>query len=187
MRGFVMGLLVGLCSLSLVAQPAPQQRRPRPMPRSAPNTFMAESAVKQAMEQLVAVKKAYERDLEVLRRLNEADDALADDMQPHNAIQKAYEEVDAAKGLVADPVTREGIVKSFHDLESARRSPGAADFGRLRSVLRTEAIGPAGRVVARNGAALQDELLAWIKVQEMISGHLRAMSEIAAESLRAAQ
>lgn len=186
MRTVLAAVTAVLCSIPLLAQ-APQRRTPPPRPQQTVHPFAAEASVKQAMEQLVGVRKNYERDLQVLRHLNSAEEALADDMQPHNALQKAYEQVSAANGLAADFVTKQGVLKAFQELESARRSPGTADFGRLRGIVRTEATAPAVRVVARNGAALQDELLAWIKVQELISGHLRAMSEISAESLRAAQ
>lgn len=147
----------------------------------------AESAVKQAMDQLVAEKKAYERDLEVLQRLRNADVALTDPMQPNNAIQKALDEVEVAKGLAGDLTVKLGVIKIAQELEAARRSPLSADFGRLRGILRSEAAGPAVRLVARNGAKLAEDSLAWIKVQELISSHLRSLAEISAESLRATQ
>ena len=147
----------------------------------------AETAVKQAMDQLVAQKKIYDRDLEVLQHLKNADAALTDPMQPNNAIQKAFDEVDTAKGLTSDFIVTQGVIKASSALEDARRSPVSADFGQLRTIVRTEAIGPASRVVARNGSRLQDETLAWIRVQELISSHLRSLAEIGAQSLRAAQ
>jgi hypothetical protein len=81
----------------------------------------------------------------------------------------------------------QGVTRSRQELEAARRSPGTADFDRLRGILQREAMGPAVRVVLRNGVALQEETMIWFKVQELITGHLRVLSEITAESLRASQ
>jgi hypothetical protein len=163
-----------------------------PPPRTArgPSGIFAERAeiqVKQAIDQLATDKKNYDRDLEVLTHLRIADVALTDPMQPHNAIEKAFEEVGKAKSAVSDFATKDGIIKVAQQLEDARRSPTGADFGRLRSGLRTDALGPAIRVAARNGAKLSEETLAWIRVQELISGHLRQLSEITSASLRATQ
>jgi hypothetical protein len=186
MRSMLAAILLCSVSLPVIAQSAtPRRTPPRPQQRS-PHALGAEMSIKQAMEQLGEVRKRYERDLEVLRRLNAADDALVDPMQPHNAVEKAWEDVDAAKAHVSDFTTRQGIVRMQKELEDARRSPTSADFGRLRALLRSEALAPATRTVATNGAAMQDELLSWIKVQELITAHLRSMSEISAESLRAA-
>ena len=139
------------------------------------------------MEQLANRKKIFERDLAVLQHLRTADNALADTMQPNNAIEKAFEEVQAAHRLDPDFDVIQGVIKAERALEEARRSATTADFGHLRGIVRGEAGGPAARVVARNGTKLQEETLAWIKVQELISSHLRALSEIAADSLRAVQ
>jgi hypothetical protein len=174
-------LLLLAVATALVAQPS---SRPR---RIMPHANSAEMAIKQAAEQLATEKKMFERDIEVLRRLRNADAALADAMQPATAIQKAYEEVDAAKSLGAEFLVMQGVSRTLHLLEEARRSPGAADFGRLRSILRDQALGPASRVAVRNALRLQEETLAWMRVQELISVHLRTISEITSESLRAAQ
>lgn len=155
--------------------------------RTSGSAQSAEIAVKQAMEQLASFRKMYDRDVEVLNNLRGADDALADAMQPSNAIQKAYESVEHAKALGPDFLVMQGVIKIERELESARRSPMSADFGRLRSVLRDEALGPAIRLVARNALRLQEETLAWMRVQELIAAHVRTMTEIAGESLRAAQ
>jgi hypothetical protein len=138
------------------------------------------------MDQLAAEKKTYDRDLEMLRHLRLADEALTDPMQPNNAIQKAYEEVGRAKSLVPELFVLQGVTRVEKEVETARLSPATTDFGRLRGILRTEVIGPASRLVARDGARLQEETLSWIRVQELISAHLRQLAEISAESLRAA-
>ena len=144
-------------------------------------------AVKQSMEMLAAVRKTVERDAEVLGHLRAADDALVDNMQPSNAIQKAYEEVEKAKSLGPEFNVMQGVIKAERELEGARRSPVSADFGHLRSVLRDEALGPATRLVVRNAQRLQEETVAWLRVQELIAGHVRALSEIASSSLQASQ
>jgi len=151
----------------------------------------AEIAVKQAAEQLTIIKKICERDVDVLRHLRTADDALTDPMQPTNAVQKAYEEVDAAKSLAQSPVPEflvlQGVIRAEREVEGARRSPMTADFGHLRSVLRAEALGPASRVAVRDALRLQDEALAWLKVQQLIADHLRAIAEISNQTLRASE
>ncbi len=147
----------------------------------------AEGAVKQAMQQVAAMKARYDRDLDVLRHLRAADEALTDPTQPNNAVQKALEEIGAAKTLNPEFLVMQGVINAERAVEAARLSPATADFGRLRGTIRTEAIGPVTRVVARNGAILQEETLAWLRVQEMIASHLRTIAEISAESLRAAQ
>jgi small-conductance mechanosensitive channel len=185
MRKLFAALVLSLLGTSIVAQSPPRQRPTRPVaPYAAQN---AEAAIKQAMEQLASLKKSFDRDIEVLNHLQAADAALADAMQPANAIQKAYEHIVAAQALQPDFLVYQGVIRMQHELESARRSPAVADFGRLRSLLRDEALGPASRVAARNALRLQEETVAWLKVQELISAHLRVLSEIAGESLRAAQ
>jgi hypothetical protein len=159
----------------------------RQNPRVVSRPMSAESAVKQAMEAMVEERKAFERDVAVLRHIREADDALTDPMQPSNAIQKAYDHIDEARRLMPEFVVMQGLNKVFHDLTEARRSPVSADFGRLRMTVKTEAEGPASRVAVRNALRLEDETLMWIKVQEMIAMHLRTLSEIASESLRESQ
>jgi len=147
----------------------------------------AEAAVKQAMQQLVEIKKICERDVGVLAHLRAADDALADPMQPDNAVQKAYEEVGAAKALVPEFFVMQGVIRSQRALEDARRSPMTADFPRLRATVRDEAVGPASRVAVRDAIRLEDEALAWLKVQQLIADHLRSISEISSQSLRAVE
>jgi hypothetical protein len=186
MRTSVVVLLIATLSVPLIAQPSSSRRLERPQSRSM-QAGTAESAIKQAMEQLAATRAKCDRDLEVLRHVRAADDALIDPMQPHNSIEKALEEISAAKLLNPELLVQQGLIAGERALEGARLSPGTADFGRLRGIIRTEAAGPAVRVVARNGAALQEEALAWLRVQELISSHLRTVVEISAESLRAAQ
>lgn len=147
----------------------------------------AESVVRQAGEQLGRDRKTYERDIDVLSHLRAADTALADTMQPSKAVEKAYEEIEAAKRLVPDFTVMQGLIRAEREAEAARRSPGSTDFEHLRVVIRREALGPAARVVIRNVTALQDETLAWMKVQELIATQLRTLSEISVDSLRAAE
>jgi hypothetical protein len=188
MRTFIVQLVIVMFCLPLMAQ-SPRTSRGG-VSRVVPRNMLAgsaESAIRQAMDMLVAEKKMFDRDLEVLRDLHGAEDALVDPTQPNNAIQKSYEQVDAAKALNPDFLVMQGVITSQRALEQARLSPASTDFGRLRGIIRSEALAPAARLVARNGARLQDETLAWIKIQELISSHLRSLAEISAESLRAAQ
>ncbi|HYM60982.1 MAG TPA: hypothetical protein VEZ11_08825 [Thermoanaerobaculia bacterium] len=190
MRTYAVALSIAIFSLPLIAQPT---RPPRVVDRQAQTRILqgtsgtAETAIKQAMQQLATAKQKYDKDLEVLRHLRAADGALIDPTQPHNAIQKAFEEVSIAKQINPDFDILQGVITIEKALESARLSPAAADFGRLRAMMYSEAIAPAVRVVARDGAWLQEETLAWIKVQELISMHLHAVAEISAECLRVAQ
>jgi hypothetical protein len=98
MRRFAIALSMATLAYPIMAQTPPRAR----VFRSSMAADNAETAVKQAAEQLVAVKKICERDVGVLAHLRAADDALADPMQPANAVQKAYEEVGAAKALGPD-------------------------------------------------------------------------------------
>jgi len=95
--------------------------------------------------------------------------------------------VGAAKALRPEFATMQGVIKAQEELENARRSPASADFGRLRASIRSEAIAPAVKVVARNGLRLQEETLSWLKVQELIATHLRTVAELTGDNLRAAQ
>lgn len=147
----------------------------------------AEAIVKQAAEQLGNEKKGFDRDLETLRHLRTADAALIDAMQPAVSLQKAYEEVDAASGLSTDFRVQDGIIRMRQALEEARRSPAAADFGRLRVRLLDDALAPASRVAIRNATKLEEEVLAWLKVQQAIADHLRVLADITSESLIAAE
>jgi hypothetical protein len=174
-------------SIATIAWPIVAQTPPRRVSRTTMSADAAESAVKQASEQLGLSRKICERDIGVLMHLRAADDALADAMQPTNAVQKAFEEVGAAKGLGPEFFVMQGVIRTERALEDARRSPMTADFGRLRSTLRDEAVGPASRVAVRDALRLEDEALAWLKVQQLIADHLRAISEISSQSLRAAE
>jgi len=181
MRRFIAAVLV------LFAVPLFGQRSQRPRYFSSPQPAIAEQAVKTAMDALANEKKLYDRDLSVLQHIVAADEALGDTMQPNNAIQKALDEMTAAKVLMPEFVVMQGVDKAYAALEDARRSPFAADFSHLRSVVHSEAQDPAVHAVARNAAKLQDDILGWIKVQELISAHLRGLTEISAASARAAQ
>lgn len=139
------------------------------------------------MERLGNEKKGYEDALAVLQHIRTADNALADTMQPNNAIQKAYDEIKEAKRSNPEFVVLQGILKAERELENARLSPMVADFSHLRTTIRNDAAGPAVRVVAANAAKLQEDILGWIKIQELISSHLRSLTEISAASARAAQ
>ena len=181
--GTVMFLI--LFSIPLLAQSGGSPRGPRISPSRGPQAMAAEMAIKQAAEQLGNDRKSYDRDLEVLRHLRGADEALIDSMQPLTAVQKAYEEVAAAKALGPEYPVSQGVIRVQEQLESARRSPLSADLGRLRTLLRADAIGPAVRIVVRNGIRLQDETLSWLRIQELIATHLKTLAEITGESLRA--
>lgn len=170
-------------SLPLTGQVAQRVRPARP----SMTADAAEAAVKQAIEQLGAIRKLCERDIAVLQHLRAADAALADPMQPLNAMQKAYEEVEAAKGLGPEFYVMQGVIRADREIDGARQSPATADFGRLRSILRNEAIGPASRVAVRDAVTLQDESLAWLRVQQLIADHLRTISEISSGVLRASE
>lgn len=179
----VVCLIVVLHTAVAVAQP----RQPRRMQlRGAAER--AEMVVKDAAEELTRASEIYERDVKVLAHLRAAQKALADAMQPSAAIEKAWDHTSKAAGLVSsDPgAVGQMTLRAHAAVENARRSPGTADFDRLRSMVQ-DAIDPAARVAAANALELEDQILDWIKVQQMISNHLRRMSEIAGDSLRAAQ
>lgn len=108
-------------------------------------------------------------------------------MQPTVAVQRAYEEIQAAGVLVDDFFVSQGIIRCHQALEVAQRSPASADLRRLRTLVRDEALGPTSRLTVRNAIALEEQTLAWIKVQELISQNLRALAGIANESLVAAE
>lgn len=189
-RVYMRRLFLVLMAIATPLLAQTRDRRPpagyRPPPPNL-GAQSAEGAVKQAMEQLAAIKKVVDRDVEVLTHLRNADGALVDNMQPTVSIQKAYEEVEKAKDLRPEFFVLQGVIKSERELEGARRSPIGADFGHLRSILRDEALGPASRVVVRDALRLQEETVAWMKVQELIAAHLRALTDIASDSLRASQ
>ncbi|HET8772450.1 MAG TPA: hypothetical protein VFP80_01615 [Thermoanaerobaculia bacterium] len=179
MRRLLVVLAVTLVSTTLLAQ-----RRPGRMPISdgAP---AAEGAVKQSMGRVVAEKKAMDRDLQILTHIRAGDRALTDPMQPTVALEKAHEEISEAGRLNVDFFVGQGLSRVRRGLEDARRSPATADFGRLRSLVQEQALGPSSRLVVRNATRLQEEMLAWIQVQELIALHLKNLAEITGESLRA--
>lgn len=176
-------VIIVVLAFPLFAQPS---RRMRP-PRAATQMDAVEIALRQAAEQLARDRKIVERDVSVLRHLRAAASALADAMQPANALEKAHEEVSEAKRLAPDFTVMQGLIKVEQALDDARRSPGAADFDRLRTLLRNEALTPASRAATRDALDLQDDTVAWLKVQQQIANHLRAIAELSADSLRAAQ
>jgi len=175
--------LVVAAAIPLVAQTPP----PRRLPRMAPRGDAMELAIRAATEQFANEKKLIERDTAVLRHLRGAGTALADAMQPANSLEKAYEEVSEAKRVGPDFTVMQGVIKVQQALEDARRSPGAADFDRLRGLLRTEALTPAVRVVVRNSLRLQEETVAWLKVEQLIGDYLRAVSDLSSDGLRATE
>ena len=178
MRRLVLVLLVSATALA--------QRPPRraPVPQGA---LTAEMAVKQATEKLGNDRKAIELQLKVLAHIRASDRALTDPMQPTIAVEKAFEQISEAERLNMDFLLRQGLIKSRQEIDSARKSPMSADFGRLRSILRGEALGPASRLVVRTATALHEETVAWLAVQELIGSHLKSLADITGESLRAAQ
>ncbi|HKS24058.1 MAG TPA: hypothetical protein VJZ76_14740 [Thermoanaerobaculia bacterium] len=184
-RLFVVLMLAAVAAFSQTP-PGRRVRPPGPRP-NFPGAENAEMSVKQSMERLASERKTFETDAAVLGHLRTADDALVDAMQPSNALQKAYEEVIEAKRLGPDFTVLQGVIAAERELEGARRSPISADFGHLRTVVRNEALGPATRVVIRNAQRLQEETVAWMKVQELIAAHVRTLSDIASQSLQASQ
>ena len=171
--------LLAIVSMPLLAQ------TPRRVSRSLVGVDSAETAIKQAVDRLGNERRSFDRDIEVLRHLRAADDALADTMQPQNAIQKSFEEVSAAeKAGSSEFVITQGLIRTRETLDEARKSPAMADIGRLRGVIRSEALGPASRVAVRNASRLQDETVAWIRIQTLISDHLRNLSDVTSATLR---
>lgn len=151
------------------------------------HAMQAESLIRSAAQNLAAAKAAHDRDMKILRHLRSAEESLTDSMQRHATIQKAWEHVSAAEDLVTDFTVKQGVIRTRQELDVARRSPASADFERLRSTLRSEAVGPAVRLIVRRASELQEDLLAWIKIQELIASHLRQLSEITYEGLRESQ
>ena len=187
MRHLAIGFVIGTLSLPLFAQPTPRRTMG---PSSGAET--AERAIQQASEQLVMIKKICERDVAVLGHVRAADKALMDSMQPDNAIQKAYEEIDAAKmaeALVPPPdfVVTQGLGAAGQEIDNARRSPASADFSHLRTVVRERALVPASRVAVRNAMRLNEEARAWLRVQTMVAGYVQTLTDIASASLRASE
>ena len=177
MRRMLVVLLMVFVSTTLFAQ---RPRRPAPAPTGA------EADVKEAMERLGHDKKAIERELQALAFIRNADRALADAMQPSIALDKAFEQISEAERLNVDFYVQQGVIRVRQELEDARRSPASADFDRLRGLVRSNALRPASRLVVRSATRLQEETLAWLEVQESIAMHLKMLSEITGECLRAA-
>lgn len=182
--------ILGFVALPLLAQ-APRSRPVRP---ASVFPDYAEAAVKQAMEQFGTMKKISDRDVEVLQHVRTADSALTDPMQLSNAVQKAAEEVNAAVTLeqdarIAPPefVLLQGLFKVRGEIANANLSPMTADFGHLRTVLREYALGPASRAAVRDASAMQAETIAWLRVQQLIAEHLRALSEQSGAALHASE
>ncbi|MHB0971458.1 MAG: hypothetical protein ACYC7A_17140 [Thermoanaerobaculia bacterium] len=145
----------------------------------------AETAIQAAMEQLGRERKIVEREVLILKHLQVADDALTDPMQPSVSVQKAFDEVAEAKRLESTDIrVRNGVVEALKVIDDARKSPTSADFGRLRSILRTEATGPATRYALRITAALQEETIAWLRVQRLIGDHLAELADIEGGTLQ---
>ncbi|HVT02067.1 MAG TPA: hypothetical protein VHL58_01685, partial [Thermoanaerobaculia bacterium] len=115
MRAVPVFLILIVMATSLSGQRVPPGRSSR----NQSNTMNAEMSIKQAAQQLGAEKKAFERDIEVLRHLRAADEAMTDPMQPTTSVQKAYEEVGAAKALVTDFLVKQGVVRMDEELERA--------------------------------------------------------------------
>ena len=182
MRRTLVVAAVILGSTSLLAQ-----RPPRRMGPAAAGVQQAEMAVRQAAERLADTRKAVERQLQVLMHVRKSDAALADAMQPSVAVQEAFEQLSRAESLNLDPIVRHGLIRARQEVDAARKSPGSADFGRLRGIIREHALGPASRQAMRTATALQDETMAWMSVQELIAIHLKTLTEITGEALRAAQ
>ncbi|HVG25220.1 MAG TPA: hypothetical protein VND45_13770 [Thermoanaerobaculia bacterium] len=179
-------LLVFL-TVTLVSATAAAQRPPVPMRSPQMAAQSAERAIKQAAERLAETRKTVERQLQVLAEVRAADAALVDSMQPTVAVQAAFEHLQKAESRNIDRFVQLGLIRARQAVEDARKSPGSADFGHLRNTLRTEALGPASRLAVRTATALQDEIMAWMTVQELVAIHLKTLSEITGESLRAAQ
>ena len=171
----------------LIALPVFAQGPPRRPTRGTSFADSAENSIKQASEQLANIKRLCERDIAVLQHLRAADNALTDPSQPNNAMQKAWDEVEAAKGLQPDMLVYQGIGNVEKTLASAKLSPPTADFGRIRSQLRTDALGPASRAAIRDASSVQDEILAWLRVQQLIGDYVRTMSEISGQALKASE
>ena len=155
---------------------------------------MAETAVKQEIEQFTILKKTSDRDIDVLQHLRNADVALTDPMQPANSVQKAVDEVGLAQQTEDDThngmpefAVVQGLMRVQHELANANLSPSTADFGHLRAVVHGDGIGPASRVAVRDASALQAQTLAWLRVQQLISDHLHNVAEETGAVLRASE
>lgn len=180
-------LLLLLLAVTLVPTLLQAQQPPRRMGPPPVGARAAEAAIKQAAERLAETRRAVERQLQVLAHVRRSDAALADAMQPSVAVQEAFEQISKAESLNLDPIVRQGLIRARQEIDAARKSPGTADFGRLRGIIREHALGPASRHAMRSATTLQEETVAWMSVQELIAIHLKTLSEITGEALRAAQ
>ena len=177
--------LLVLVSTSVFAQqPRTVRRTP---PTASQNVQQAEMAVKNAIERFGNERKALETMLEVHAHIRNADRALVDPMQPSIAIQKAFEEISEAQRKNAEPFLDSGLIRARNEIDAARKSPMSADLGRLRGIIRGQALGPSSRLVVRTSTTLQRETLAWISVQELIATHMKSLAEVTGEGLRTAQ
>lgn len=178
MRTVIFTVVTLMCAGSAFTQPVAWRS---PMKHAQP----AETAIQAAMEQLGRERKIVEREVLILKHLHVADDALTDPMQPSVSIQKAFDEVSEATRLNStDMRVRNGVVEVLQVIVDARKSPTSADFGRLRGILRTEATGPATRYALRITAALQEETIAWLRVQRLIGDHLAELADIQGGTLQ---
>lgn len=186
-RFFALGLV--LASLNVHAQSGRTHVR-----RQTQRTYdvsQIETIVKDASRRLAEQKKIVDADLEVLALLRAADVALTDPMQPNVALQKAIDHVDKAQTIIPfhqeNHWVRQGLISMDRALDDAKRSPGAADFGRLRFLLHRDCVAPAARVAIKHSSSLQQELASWIVAQEWITAHLQLLQQVSAEAILAAQ
>ncbi|MGA7614645.1 MAG: hypothetical protein WBX15_05625 [Thermoanaerobaculia bacterium] len=166
-----------------VALPVAAQQRSHP---DAPvqEALQAEQNLRQAMQRFAEEKKVYQRDLAVLEHLGKAHAALEDAMQPAVSLEKCHDEVEEARRLITDPLLFAGVRRVSDELESARRSPGMADFDRLRTLLVRETLNRARAIVAENSLRVQNEVAQWLAVQKGIADHLQDLNRVGADSLR---
>lgn len=175
-------LFLCLLAPSLLAQTYTERSR-----EAVVRAIRTEGVVREAMRELGEEKKSIlEPAIEVLRKIEVADAALVDPMQPSASLDTAWKEIHEARELIGpNSRLRIGFSRVIAELESARRSPMTADLGRIRSLIQGELKRPASREVVENVERLQDEILAWIKVQDLITAHLKTLSEAAGASLKA--
>ncbi len=172
-----------LTSVFAFAQPAPVRR----VASQSANAMNAEAAVREAARMFGEQKKSIDRDLQTLASLRAASVALTDPMQPSVSLEKALDATSKAESLTTSFVVKQGIIRARQAMENANRSPGSADFERLRAILQSEAIAPATRVATAHGLQLHEQMTEWLAVQELINAHLRQVADTTAEALRAAQ
>lgn len=184
-------IALGLVFASLNGLAQSGRTNVRRSPQRTYDVSQIETIVKDASRRLTEQKKIVDADLEALALLRAADVALTDPMQPSVALQKALDHVDKAKAIL--PVhqenhwVRQGLIAMERALADAKRSPGAADFGRLRFQLHRDCVAPATRVALKHSSSLQQELASWIVAQEWITGHLQLLQQVSADAILAAQ